>query len=80
MDRLQQSILDAERAAKVAEKRAAHLEAREDGWRKHLLQIGSSDPPPEPPALFTCDDCPAALECPSAFDDYNTNGDCLEMK
>lgn len=29
---------------------------------------------------FTCADCPAVTECRSAFDAYNTHGDCLEMK
>lgn len=29
---------------------------------------------------FTCDTCPLALDCESAFDPYNTYGDCLEEK
>ncbi len=29
---------------------------------------------------FTCDQCFSNETCPSAFDAYNTNGDCLEEK
>lgn len=29
---------------------------------------------------FTCDGCARAPVCEFAFDAYNTNGDCLEMK
>lgn len=29
---------------------------------------------------FTCDDCAARFTCPSSFDPYNTDGDCLEEK
>jgi hypothetical protein len=29
---------------------------------------------------FTCDKCKAAPNCEWAFDDYNTNGDCLAEK
>lgn len=31
-------------------------------------------------ADFTCGTCPAAPDCRSAFDGYNTDGDCLEEK
>lgn len=30
--------------------------------------------------VFTCDDCPSAVDCRYAWDDYNTNGDCLAVK
>lgn len=33
-----------------------------------------------PVEKFTCYDCPLANNCRSAFDPYNTDGDCLEMK
>lgn len=33
-----------------------------------------------PLAELTCRDCLFAPHCPSAFDDYNTHGDCLENK
>lgn len=29
---------------------------------------------------FTCDDCQLILICPFSYDDYNTDGDCLELK
>jgi hypothetical protein len=29
---------------------------------------------------FTCYDCPRWQKCPSAFDIYNTDGDCIEEK
>jgi len=64
----------------VAAKRLRILQAREDGWRKHLAEQGVSEDPPPPPERFTCDDCAAALTCEYAFDDYNTQGDCLAEK
>ncbi len=60
----------------VAKKRLVVLQARDAMWRKH-------DPdhePPDPPTKYTCDDCPAAATCNYAFDDYNTDGDCLAEK
>lgn len=32
------------------------------------------------PSDFTCHDCKAEPTCPSAWDYYNTDGDCLESK
>lgn len=32
------------------------------------------------PHEFTCHDCAAEPTCPSAWDFYNTDGDCLEAK
>ena len=29
---------------------------------------------------FTCCNCPHVQTCPSAYDGYNTSGDCLELK
>lgn len=29
---------------------------------------------------MTCDSCEDNASCPSAFDAYNTDGDCLESK
>lgn len=31
-------------------------------------------------AKFTCDECPSAMECRYAWDDYNTQNDCLAVK
>jgi hypothetical protein len=35
---------------------------------------------PKPGAPMTCDTCPDNASCQSAFDAYNTHGDCLEDK
>lgn len=34
----------------------------------------------EPSRPMTCDTCEDNETCPSAFDCYNTDGDCLEEK
>lgn len=33
-----------------------------------------------PRSRYTCNDCPSRFTCSFAWDDYNTDGDCLEMK
>jgi len=43
-------------------------------WDKQLLDFGISYDE------FTCAKCYVADKCRSAFDSYNTNGDCLEEK
>ena len=39
-----------------------------DGWFKHKL------------SWITCTTCPEQMTCAFAFDQYNTNGDCLAEK
>ena len=48
-------------------------------WNEHRKTQGSKDVY-EPAEHYTCDDCPSVMECKYAFDDYNTNGDCLASK
>lgn len=44
---------------------------KQSGTARHLYAL---------PHEFTCHGCGAEPECPSAWDFYNTNGDCLESK
>lgn len=45
-----------------------------------LVQIHRGHWAPLPFEELRCHQCEDATECPSAFDDYNTDGDCLEEK
>lgn len=50
-----------------------------EGMDAHLKEQGV-DEEWEHSAHYTCDDCPIVLKCQFAFDQYNTNGDCLASK
>lgn len=45
-----------------------------------LVQIHFGPWKPLPFEDYRCHQCSEAPTCPSAFDDYNTDGDCLEEK
>lgn len=56
----------------LASRRAMELREYETG----LSGLGY----PTPITRFTCFRCPEAATCRSAYDLYNTDGDCLEDK
>ena len=47
----------------------------EEHMAKYFLPVWQAPAPP-----CTCVECPANDHCESAFDPYNTDGDCLEAK
>jgi hypothetical protein len=51
-----------------------------DPWDWSYTTYVRPSPTLEHLRTLTCWNCPHALSCPSTWDAYNTNGDCLELK
>ena len=70
-------MTDSEREALMSRNRRTRGYLMTLKWHRETKGDDMEVPDPE---KMTCIDCPQAVACRSAWDYYNTNGDCLEDK
>lgn len=67
-------------ASAVLEPRPLDPERNRERYVRLKLHLRTFGLEPKPFAELTCSECPEAPTCPRAFDDFNTDGECLEEK